>query len=202
MLEASRRLRCQVLPLCMRHLMPELPKLQASLIHTATEDKDVRLWQISETQGKLAHLVPQSVRRIAPCLRTAAQHLLLFRQLRGAGWPQHQQTGSAPATRVGPCSQCPPGQHPCRAHEQQQGLVEERHLQGWAATQMASVHFSSHIWRQMPLRFWQSSLPMQQPGLQPPRGGSKVGLGGQRESDTRDCGGRQPHQGNMEVWLL
>ena len=80
--------------------------------------------------------------------------------------------------------------------------MKQRHVQDWAAAHVAGKSQQSLRWCQLPLGCSQSSVPLQQSGPQPPRGGSGVGLGGQRGKDTRDCGARQQHQGSLEVWPL
>ena len=78
--------------------------------------------------------------------------------------------------------------------------MEQRPMQGWAAAQVAGAFLPPNKGHQLPLRQWASSVPLQRPGPQLPRGGSGVGLDGQWGKDTRDCDSRQRDQGGMVVW--
>ena len=84
----------------------------------------------------------------------------------------------------------------------EEGLVEQQHVQDWAAALVAGNHQQSHVGQQLPQRHWQGSLPLQQSGSQPPRGGSRVGLGGQWGKYTRDCESKQQYQSRPEVQPL
>ena len=80
--------------------------------------------------------------------------------------------------------------------------MEQWHVQGRAAALMAGNSQQSFQRQLLPLQHWQSCLPLQRPGSQPPRGGSRVGLGGQWGEDTRGCGSKQQYQSSLEVWPL
>ena len=76
------------------------------------------------------------------------------------------------------------------------GMCKNRQPHRW----QASIQHCT--WQELPLQHWQCSLPLQQSGSQPPRGGSRVGLGHPRGVDIRDSGSKQPLHSNLEVWRL
>ena len=80
--------------------------------------------------------------------------------------------------------------------------MEQWHVQDRAAAQVAGKSLQSLHRRELPQRCWQSDMPLQQCGPQPPRGGGGLGLENQWGKDTGECGSRQLHEGSLEVRLL
>ena len=75
-------------------------------------------------------------------------------------------------------------------------------MQNRSAAQLAGNGRQSLPRQGLPLRQWQSSLPLQRLGSQLPTGGSDMGLGGQWEKDTKGRHCKQQFQSSLEVWPL
>ena len=85
---------------CTRHLSAVLPMLH--WLHLAATLGKTTPRQISGFQANLAGAAVLSFRMSSLRKHSTSTPAVICRQFWESGWPQHQQTGSAPATGVGP----------------------------------------------------------------------------------------------------